>query len=117
MPPEPLAVLICLSVKAQTQYRLPRQIGTRANESSPRQDRCAPSGLLPELQEARPRIAAELGIVPGELAGLHRRFEVVPGAQAQVDWGDEGRILTHMGDREGLLLPHGAVLLAGPVPL
>jgi len=39
------------------------------------------------LQEARPRIAEELGISPGELAGLHRRFEVVPGAQAQVDWG------------------------------
>jgi len=49
------------------------------------------------LQEARPRIAEELGISPGELAGLHRRFEVVPGAQAQVDWGDEGRILAHMG--------------------
>lgn len=49
------------------------------------------------LQEARPRIAAELGIGPDELAGLHRRFEVVPGAQAQVDWGDEGAILTHVG--------------------
>ncbi|QMU67256.1 IS21 family transposase [Streptacidiphilus sp. P02-A3a] len=49
------------------------------------------------LQEARPRIAGELGINPGELAGLHRRFEVVPGAQAQVDWGDEGRILAHVG--------------------
>ncbi|MEV4418262.1 IS21 family transposase, partial [Catellatospora sp. NPDC049609] len=49
------------------------------------------------LQEARPRIAAELGIGPGELAGLHRRFEVVPGAQAQVDWGDEGAILAHVG--------------------
>ncbi|MGW1082745.1 IS21 family transposase [Kitasatospora sp. NPDC002522] len=49
------------------------------------------------LQEARPRIAEELGIAPGELAGLHRRFEVVPGAQAQVDWGDEGRILAHLG--------------------
>ncbi|WP_455751079.1 hypothetical protein [Streptomyces albogriseolus] len=44
------------------------------------------------LQEARPRIAEELGTAPGELAGLHRRFEVIPGAQAQVDWGDEGRI-------------------------
>ncbi len=30
------------------------------------------------LQEARPRIAEELGISPSELAGLHRRFEVVP---------------------------------------
>ncbi|MFD8634778.1 IS21 family transposase [Streptomyces sp. NPDC059533] len=49
------------------------------------------------MQEARPRIAQELGISPGELAGLHRRFEVVPGAQAQVDWGDEGQILAHVG--------------------
>ncbi|MQY16918.1 hypothetical protein SRB5_71220 [Streptomyces sp. RB5] len=49
------------------------------------------------LQEARPRIAEELGISPSELAGLHRRFEVVPGAQAQVDWGDEGKILAHVG--------------------
>ncbi|MFE2515530.1 IS21 family transposase [Streptomyces mirabilis] len=49
------------------------------------------------LQEARPRIAEELGITPGELAGLHRRFEVVPGAQAQVDWGDEGQVLAHVG--------------------
>lgn len=49
------------------------------------------------LQEARPRIAAELGYTPGELARLHRRFEVVPGAQAQVDWGDEGGILAHVG--------------------
>ncbi|WP_457784807.1 IS21 family transposase [Streptomyces mirabilis] len=49
------------------------------------------------LQEARPRIAEELGIGPAELAGLHRRFEVVPGAQAQVDWGDEGKILAHVG--------------------
>ncbi len=43
------------------------------------------------LAEARPRIAAELetgGDYP--LRGLHRRFEVVAGAQAQVDWGDEG---------------------------
>ncbi len=43
------------------------------------------------LQEARPRIADELGISPGELAGLHRRFEVVPGAQVQVDWGGATR--------------------------
>ncbi|MYS36312.1 hypothetical protein GT025_19555 [Streptomyces sp. SID4920] len=27
---------------------------------------------------ARPRIAEELGISPCELAGLHRRFEIVP---------------------------------------
>lgn len=31
------------------------------------------------------------------MTGLHRRFEVVPGAQAQVDWGDEGDILAHVG--------------------
>lgn len=49
------------------------------------------------LQEARPRVAAELGYTPSELARLHRRFEVVPGAQAQVDWGDEGGILAHVG--------------------
>lgn len=28
---------------------------------------------------------------------MRRRFEVIPGAQAQVDWGDEGKILAHMG--------------------
>ncbi|MFE5113686.1 IS21 family transposase [Streptomyces sp. NPDC056663] len=49
------------------------------------------------VQEARPRIAEELGISPRELAGMHRRFEVIPGAQAQVDWGDEGKILAHLG--------------------
>ncbi|WP_375118574.1 IS21 family transposase [Nonomuraea sp. MTCD27] len=49
------------------------------------------------LQEARPKIAEELGYTPSELARLHRRFEVVPGAQAQVDWGDEGAILAHVG--------------------
>ena len=30
------------------------------------------------LPPARPRIAAELGISPDQLAGLHRRFEVAP---------------------------------------
>jgi transposase len=29
--------------------------------------------------------------------GLHRRFEVLPGAQAQVDWGDEGELQTPTG--------------------
>ena len=50
------------------------------------------------LADARPRIAAEL--TEGDenpLTGLHRRFEVVPGAQAQVDWGDEGDLLAHVG--------------------
>ncbi|MGW5434450.1 DDE-type integrase/transposase/recombinase [Streptomyces sp. NPDC004059] len=49
------------------------------------------------VQEARRRVAEELGITPKELAGMHRRFEVVPGAPDQVDWGDEGKILGHMG--------------------
>lgn len=33
----------------------------------------------------------------GRSPGLHRRFEVVPGAQAQVDWGDEGLLLAAGG--------------------
>jgi len=50
------------------------------------------------LAEARPRIAAELAEADeNPLTGLHRRFEVVPGAQAQVDWGDEGDLLAHVG--------------------
>lgn len=50
------------------------------------------------LAEARPRIAAELALEDeNRLTGLHRRFEVVPGAQAQVDWGDEGDLLAHVG--------------------
>jgi transposase len=53
------------------------------------------------LAEARPRIAAQ--VVAGDdnpLTGLHRRFEVVPGAQAQVDWGDEGGLLSHVAIRK-----------------
>jgi hypothetical protein len=50
------------------------------------------------LAEARPRIAAELADRDeNPLSGLHRRFEVVSGAQAQVDWGDEGDLLAHVG--------------------
>ncbi|MGW0351692.1 hypothetical protein ACWDX8_34585 [Streptomyces anthocyanicus] len=30
------------------------------------------------VQEARPRMAEELGITPKELAGMHRRIEVTP---------------------------------------
>lgn len=48
--------------------------------------------------EARPLIAAELAVGDeNPLTGLHRRFEVVPGAQAQVDWGEEGDLLAHVG--------------------
>jgi transposase len=32
-----------------------------------------------------------------EPVGFHRRFEVLPGAQAQVDWGDEGELQTATG--------------------
>ncbi len=50
------------------------------------------------LAEARPRIAAELADQDeSPLTGLHRRFEVVPGAQAQVDWGEEGDLLAPVG--------------------
>lgn len=48
--------------------------------------------------DARPRIALELAEDDDNpLAGFHRRFEVVPGAQAQVDWGEEGDVLAHVG--------------------
>ncbi len=50
------------------------------------------------LAEARPRIVAELAATDeNRLTGLHRRFETVAGAQAQVDWGDEGDLLAHVG--------------------
>lgn len=40
---------------------------------------------------ARPRIADELAVTDeNPLSGLHRRFATTPGAQAQVDWGEEG---------------------------
>ena len=52
------------------------------------------------LVEARPRVAAELAEADeNPLTGLHRRFEVIAGAQAQVDWGDEGDLLAHVGIR------------------
>jgi transposase len=42
------------------------------------------------VAEARPRICP---VAPE----LHRRFEVLPGSQAQVDWGDEGVRMTEHG--------------------
>jgi transposase len=45
------------------------------------------------LAEARPRICP---VAPE----LHRRFEVLPGSQAQVDWGDEGVRRTPQGARK-----------------
>jgi transposase len=50
------------------------------------------------VAEARPRIVAELATRDeNPVHGLHRRFETLPGAQAQVDWGDEGGLLAHRG--------------------
>jgi transposase len=45
------------------------------------------------VREARARVAA----ADPEPVGFHRRFEVLPGAQAQVDWGDEGELQTPTG--------------------
>ena len=47
--------------------------------------------------EARRRIELESDR-QGRPPGLHRRFEVVAGAQAQVDWGDEGLLFGAGGD-------------------
>jgi transposase len=50
------------------------------------------------VRDARGRL--ELAADPrGRPPALHRRFEVVAGAQAQVDWGDEGTILSTAGER------------------
>lgn len=50
------------------------------------------------VAEARPRIVVELDAGDeNRVRGLHRRFETVAGAQAQVDWGDETTILSHVG--------------------
>ncbi|WP_441349070.1 hypothetical protein [Streptomyces sp. 1331.2] len=40
------------------------------------------------LQETRPRIAEELGINPANSRACIDASRVVPGAQAQVDWGE-----------------------------
>lgn len=51
------------------------------------------------VREARVRL--ELAADPSERPpALHRRFETLPGAQAQVDWGDEGMIETSAGRRK-----------------
>ena len=48
------------------------------------------------VADARQRLARE-DDGDERLSGLHRRFEVLAGAQAQVDWGDEGQILLEAG--------------------
>jgi transposase len=45
------------------------------------------------VRENRARLTA----TQTEPVGFHRRFEVLPGSQAQVDWGDEGQIQTRAG--------------------
>jgi transposase len=45
------------------------------------------------VRSARLRVCGQ----PEPGTGLHRRFEVVPGAQAQVDWGEEGELDTPTG--------------------
>lgn len=47
--------------------------------------------------QARRRVELESD-AQGRPPGLHRRFEVVAGAQAQVDWGDEGALLAEVGE-------------------
>jgi len=50
------------------------------------------------LATVRPLIEAELwDSDDNALRGLHRRFEVVAGAQGQVDWGEEGDLLAEAG--------------------
>ncbi len=50
------------------------------------------------LATVRPLIEGELFATDDNaLQGLHRRFEVVAGAQGQVDWGEEGDLLAHVG--------------------
>jgi len=44
----------------------------------------------------RPEIAHELGIRE-QVEQMHRRYEVLPGSQAQVDWGEESPIETPEG--------------------
>lgn len=47
------------------------------------------------VRHRRPEILRELEL--DERPAMHRRFEVLPGAQAQIDWGDEGTIPTPVG--------------------
>jgi transposase len=51
------------------------------------------------VRDRRPQILAELGVETGDGQGrFHVRFATTAGAQAQVDWGDEGIIVTPVGD-------------------
>ena len=49
------------------------------------------------VRDRRPEILAELGLDDAS-GGFHVRFATLAGAQAQVDWGDEGVIVTRVGE-------------------
>jgi len=69
------------------------------------------------LATVRPRMETELFATDeNDLRGLHRRFEVVPGA-GPGRLGRGGRPAGPCRDRQDLHVPPGAVLLAGPVHL
>jgi len=66
----------------------------------------ADHGFTGHYQRVKVHLAVVRPVVAGELAadgqdsglrGLHRRFEVIAGAQAQVDWGEEGDLLAPVG--------------------
>jgi len=66
----------------------------------------ADHGFTGHYQRVKVHLARVRPVVAGELAGdgqdsglrgLHRRFEVIAGAQVQVDWGEEGDLLAHVG--------------------
>ena len=68
------------------------------------------------VAEVRPKIAAELAASDeNPLAGLHRRFEVVARAQAQVDWGEESGVL--IGTPKVYSFHMTLFVFAGPVLL
>lgn len=57
----------------------------------------AEHGFSHSYQRVKMYLAEARGRVNPIAPELHRRFEVLPGAQAQVDWGDEGVIQTPAG--------------------
>ncbi len=57
----------------------------------------AEHGFAHSYQRVKMYLAEARGRLNPVAPELHRRFEVLPGAQAQVDWGDEGVIETPTG--------------------
>jgi len=59
----------------------------------------ADHGFEGSYQRVKLYVAARRPVLaPGPQAQFFDRFEVLPGAQAQVDWGDEGTITTPAGE-------------------